>query len=203
VFLETTSGAGLALAFVDAGIKSNYGLIATARSTGSTVMNVDNIPQFYSTYVIEMFLGSGIAAASETMNIQFGSAGGGAGRDTIAANYYSYSGFIANSVAAVSAVQNLGATAALQITAPGSTATNPAFYLVMSIRNANQSGLVKVITGTAFLKIGNANGNLSVINFGGLWSNVTKALEQIQVTTAGANVVGGEINIYGKDGLTT
>lgn len=206
-FLETVAS-GKALALLDMGmnIRPNFGkLLENVRSSTANLI-VDNIPQHYPTLVIEMAAQSAIAATNETMNIRLGSAGGGGALDTTATNYYSYAGFIALAAAAVSSLQNLGATAAWQITIPGSTAVEGAFYLVMTIRNANiaSASRVKVMTGTAFLKITNANGGLFVINFGGRWNGAAgaKALEQINIVTASAAVLTGtEVNVYGKDGV--
>lgn len=201
MMLESTTGAGLGLAYVDAGLKPNFGKLVINASTSGNALNVDNLPQFYPVYVIEITGLSQIAAAAETLNIQFGSAGGGGARDTTAANYYSYAGFINTAVAVVASVQNLGATAAWQISIPGATATNPAFYIVMQIKGVNGAANLKVMTGTAFFKNANTNGNVSVITFGGLWSNATKALEQINITTAGGNNMNLSMNIFGKDGI--
>lgn len=75
--LETSTGAGNVLAFIDAGIPPNIGkLIINGGSSGSS-LNVDTLPQFYPEYMIAITGLSQIAATSETLNIQFGSAGGG------------------------------------------------------------------------------------------------------------------------------
>lgn len=201
LMLETTTGAGLGLAYVDAGLKPNFGKLVINASTGTPALNVDNIPQFYPVYVIEIIGLSQIVATSEVLNMQFGSAGGGGARDTTATNYYSYLTFIGNSTPAVSATQNLGVTAGWTIIVPGSTAVNPAFYLLLQIKGVNGAANLKIGTGYGFFKNSNINGGLSVISFGGLWSNVVKALEQINIAGAGSNL-SLSMNIFGKDGVT-
>lgn len=202
MMLETTTGAGLGLAYVDAGLKPNWGKLVVNASTSGNALNVDNIPQFYPVYIIELLISSAIASTSETLNIQFGSAGGGGARDTTATNYYSFLSFISNSTPVLGSLQNLGATAAWQINVPGSTATNPAFYMVMQIKGVNGASLLKVGIGHGWIKTANTNGALSVTSFGGVWLNAVKPLEQINITTVGGNNMSAIINIYGKEGVT-
>ncbi len=201
LMLESTSGAGLGLAYVDAGLKPNYGKLVVNGGTSLNALTIDNIPQFYPVYVIEIRGVSQIVGVSETINIRFGSAGGG-NLDLTAANYYSFLSFISNSTPVLGSLQNLGATAGWQINVPGSTSTNSSFYFVMQIKGVNAAANLKEGIGHGWIKTANTNGALSVTTFGGLWSNATKALEQISIVTVGGNNMSMSVSVYGKDGVT-
>lgn len=199
-FLETTTGAGLALAFIDANpldVQFGQATVTNRLLAPAAAMAITDIPIVHNTIIIEYSLRSAVAAATDTVNLRFGSAA----LDTTAADYYSYEGTIINSVAVVSALQNLGAVAGIQFTVTGSTApANSYGYGVIQVNNVIQGALVKHLTGTHYVQATNANAGLTVKTLGGRWVNTAGALQQLSaVLVSGANfATDSYINVYMK-----
>lgn len=192
-------GAGfLTLCMIDAHIHTAWGLVGTSRLTGAAAAITLSNMEFHNTLVIEFYLRSAVVATIDTVNLRFGGTGG---LDTTATNYYSYLGSITNSTPALTAVQNLGATAGIQFTVPGSTAPANSFaYGQIIVNNAIQSAMVKHISGHYYLQIANTNANLFVANIGGRWLNATNLLSQLSLVSNGGSNFTAEsyINVYAK-----
>lgn len=193
-FLETTSVAGIALAFIDMGQHAHFGYITTsALAAPAASISISNAMP-YDTVELEFYIRSAVAATTDTINIKFHPA-------SIAGNYYSYYGAISNSVPVLGALQNLGAVAGVQFTAPGATA--PADYFAygrLLISNANNArGAVKLITGTFYLQRGNANGDLFVANLGASYTNVNAVVAITFTSNGGSNIAANSyINAYAR-----
>jgi len=207
-FLETTSGTGLALAFIDAGIHPLFGSIrGTTLSVAGAALAITSIPAIQQsvtgssetgTLIVEIMARSAVAATTDFVNLRLG----GAVLDTTAANYYSYTNFIANSTPAVTAVQNLGATGAIQFTIVGNNApANVYTHAIIQIGFAFSTTLNKIITGTGFSATGTTNGTLFNMHIGGRWVNAVEAIEQLSlVSNGGSNLAAGSyMNVYYKD----
>lgn len=195
VFLETTTVAGPALAFIDAGLGAQYGPIAPASrlAAPAATITVGGWNNVYNTLVVEFYLRSATAATNDTALLRWNG-------DAVAADYYNYNGFISNSAAAVSSVQNLAATAGTQLTIPGNTAPAGTFaYGTLHINNAAQAAEAKHISGHYYLQTTNANGGLFVANVGGRWNDTTQLTSLIASLSSGANfATGSYISIYAK-----
>lgn len=194
-FLETTSVAGFALAFIDAGMPQPFApLLATARLTGAAAsITLGGWQNVYNTLVIEFYLRSATAAASDTALFKWNG-------DGTAANYYSYNGFIALAAAAVTSVQNLAATGATQISVTGATAPAGVFaFGELKINNVMQAAAVKHISGNYYLQTTNANGGLSVVQVGGRHNDTNQITSLVVTLSSGANFAADSyINIYAK-----
>jgi hypothetical protein len=204
-FLETTSGTGLALAFIDAGIHPQFGLLrGTTLSVAAASLAVTGIPTLSQpssdekgTLIVEIVARSAIAATTEIVNLRLG----GAAIDTTAADYFSYSHLVANSTPAVTALSNLGATAGVQFTIVGNNAPANVFsHIIIQIAYAYSLTYNKILTGTSFMPSSTTNGTLYNIQIGGRWIS-TEAVAILSLVTAGANnlMAGSYINVYYKD----
>lgn len=201
-FLETTTVAGLALAFIDGrGWDENFAPLMMSASLGApaAAITITGIPSISGaeTYIIEFLLRSAVAANSDTVNLRFG----GAALDVTAGNYFSYAGYISTAVAIVASTQNLGATAGLQFLIPGATAPAGSYgFGQIMVSNAPQAGSNKHVSGHYYEQIANTNGNLVVANLGGRWVDTTNALQQLSlISNGGSNLAAGSyINIYKK-----
>lgn len=206
-FLETTSGTGLALAFIDAGIHPQFGSLRSTRmSIAAAALATTTIPVVQQgsntetgTLVVEIMARSAIAATTEIANLRLG----GSSLDTTAANYFSYSHLVANSTPAVTALSNLGATAGIQFTIVGNNAPANVFsHIVFQIAYAYSLTYNKILTGTSFMPSSTTNGTIYNIQIGGRWIS-TEAITLLNLVTAGANnlMAGSYMNIYYKDVL--
>lgn len=205
-FLETTSGTGLALAFIDAGIHPQFGLVrGTSLTVAAAALAITSIPVIQlpsgdtekGTLIIEIVARSAIAATTEIVNLRLG----GAAIDTTAANYFSYSHLVANSTPAVTALSNLGATAGVQFTIVGNNAPANVFsHIILQIAYPYSLTYNKILTGTSFMPSSTTNGTLYNIQIGGRWIS-TEAVAILSLVTAGANnlMAGSYINAYYKD----
>lgn len=195
LFLETTSVAGFALAFVDAGLQPQFApLVATARlAAPAATITLGGWNNIWNTLVVEFYLRTAVAAAADTANFRWNG-------DAVAANYYSYTGLISTAVAVLTTVQNLGATAGTQISVPGNTATAGYFtYGVLHINNVMQAAEVKHISGHYYAQTANTNGNLFVASMGGRHNDTQQITALIMTATSGANfATGSYVNIYAK-----
>lgn len=194
-FLETTSGAGFALAFIDAGMPQPYApLLATSRLTGAAAgITVGGWQNVYNTLVIEFYLRSVTAPASDTALLRWNN-------DGTAGNYYSYNGFISLAAAAVSSLQNLAAVGATQVTVTGAAAPAGVYtYGEIKINNVMQAAAVKHISGHYYLQTSNVNGGLSVAQVGGRHNDSNQITSLVVTLASGANLAADSyINIYAK-----
>lgn len=196
VFLETTTAAGPALAFIDAGLGAQYGPIAPASrlAAPAATISVGGWTNVYNTLVVEFYLRSVTAATADTVLLRWNG-------DAVAANYYNYSGFISNSTPALTAVQNLAATAGTNFSIPGNTAPAGSFaYGTLHVNNAAQGTDFKHISGHYYLQTTNVNGGLFVVEVGGRWLETPNQLTSLIASlTSGANfATGSYISIYAK-----
>lgn len=205
-FLETTSGAGLALAFIDAGIRPQFGGIGqTTLSVAGAALAVTGLPTVNGNggvMIIEVMIRTAVAAVSDIVNLRLGTT---STLDTTAADYYSYANFTANSTPADTAVQNLGATAGILFAAPGNTAPAGVYgHWIFNIGFAYVTAVAipKIITGHGFFSTTNVNGGLSNALVGGRWDTGGSAsVNQISiVSNSGANIAASSyVNVYFKD----
>lgn len=197
IFLETTTGAGPALAFVDFGIRDSFGaLLPTQRlaapAASITLGGWNNVGA--NTLVIEFYLRSTAVATADVINIR-------PNVDATAANYYSYAAFIGNSTPATTAVQNLAATAGIQIACPANNAPANSFaFGTLTINNVTSTTDTKHFSGSFYTQSSNINGGLQIVNFGGRWNDGASALTSLAlVSNTGANfATGSYVNIYAK-----
>lgn len=195
-FLETTSGAGLALAWIDVRIPQQFALLASTELAAPAAGIAFTLNSPYNTIEVEFNLRSVIAATNENALLGFHAA-------SIAANYFSYVANISNSTPAVTAVQNLGVTANIPFNIPGSTAPANVFaYGRFILSQAARNPAAHHISGYYHYRVGNANGNLAVVQIGGWYSN-SNAIGNLAFATAGGNNfdTGSYVNIYGKQTL--
>lgn len=200
-FLETTSVAGLALAWVDGHGQEVFGPVAATNRLGAPAASIaaSSTVAVHNTWILEFYLRSVIVATNEIVNIRLLQSGSVV--DTTAGNYYSYSGRIAAAAAAVAATQNLGATAGWQIVIPGSTAPANAYaYGIIQINNAASPSNIIHGTGHYYSQIANTDGNLLPYIFGARWINTVSGFEGFNAVTSGANnfAAGSYLNIYAK-----
>ena len=195
VFLETTIGAGLALAWIDAGRMDSYGFYSAQRlaAPAALVAVTVDTPFTPSTIIVEFFLRTVAAAVGELINLSFNPA-------ALATSYYSYAPTIANSAPALAANQNLGAVAAIQFSVPANTATAGyfAFGRVM-ISHIEGTAIIHHITGHCYFQTGNGNGNLFVQQIGGRYSQVNIIGNVSFASASGANLATGSyMNVYAR-----
>lgn len=205
VFLENTTGAGLALAYIDANMfGDNFAPLIATNRLAAPAASLDTqatlFPSDSASFVVEFCLRSAVVAVSDTVNMRFAETG--TPLDTTAADYYSYNANISTAVPVLGAVQNLGATAGIQFTIVGANAPANVFtHGIISIGLANTPGFAadKIITGNAFVQFGNANGNLAVNFIGGRWLQ-NLSLERINIITNGGSnfATGSYMNVYQK-----
>lgn len=196
IFLETTSVAGPALAFIDAGLGAQYGPIAPASRLAAPAASIviSGWSNVYNTLVVEFYLRSVTAALSDTVLFRWNG-------DAVAANYYNYTAFIANSTPATTAIQNLAATAGTNFSIPGATGTPASSYAygTMHVNNAAQAAESKHISGHYYLQLTNVNGGLLVGQIGGRHSDTNQITSLTATLVSGANfATGSYISIYAK-----
>lgn len=197
IFLESTTAAGPALAYIDASLAAQYGSIAPASRLAAPAasISVGGWTNVYNTLVVEFYLRSAVAAALDTVLFRWNG-------DAVAANYYNYTSFIANSTPATTAVQNLAATAGTTFSIPGAsgTPTGSFAYGTLHINNAMQTTDFKHISGHYYMQVSNINGGLLVANIGGRWLESGSQLTSLTATlSSGANfATGSYISIYAK-----
>lgn len=197
-FMESTSGAGLALAFIDGGIRPQFGQLAVTNklSGASASIAITGMPALHNTLIIEFHLRSAAVATTDTVNLRFG----GAALDTTAANYFSIRTSM-NVGTTVAGAENLGATAGIQMFIPGSTAPANAFtFGWLIVNNAIQSTLIKHVFGMFFTQINTTTTNLYTNLVAGRWLNTANNLLQLSlISNGGSNLAADSyINVYAK-----
>lgn len=194
-FLETTSGAGLALAWIDAGIAQQFGFLGTASlaaPAASLSLAVTASSSPYATWELEFCLKSAIASSNENAYLLLHNGGIPA--------YYSYGLLTVNSTPGFGATQNLNATAAIIFNIVGSSGTPASVFSVGRLTISHVLGGAEVhITGHYAYRIGNTNGLLGTGQIAG-WFTKSGGINNLSFVTAGGNnlVTGCYLNLYAK-----
>lgn len=195
-FLETVSGAGFALAWVDFGQAAQFGhfgttqLAAPATSVSVSTAAGANLP--YSTLEVEFFVRTVLAATNENILLTLGAGG--------VLVYYSYNVATSNSTPAMSAVQNLDATDAVIFNGPAASAPAGVFAYgrVMISSVLAGSSAQKHISGHYSYRITNVNGGLLVAQIGGWVTGVNMGAIALSAAGGGNLDTGSYINVYAK-----
>lgn len=194
VFLETTLAAGLALAWVDAGIAQQFGFVATttlAAPAATLSVLVNQVQGPYASYEVEFCLRTTLAATNDNVQIALGTGGGPV--------YYSYGLLTTNSTPASAATQNLNATAAIIFNVPANNAPANVFAVGRLTVSHIAGGAENHITGHYAYRVANTNGNLGVGQIAG-WFTRTGGINGFAIVSASAAnmATGSYINVFSK-----
>lgn len=196
-FLETTSVAGPALAWIDVSIAQQFGFLGTsllaapAASISLSLGTIGATP--YSTWELEFCLRSALVATNENVYLLLHTGG--------IPTYYSYALVTVNSTPSMSAVQNLAATNAVIFNAPATNAPTGVFAYgrLLISHGIAVSGIETHITGHYNYRIANTNGSIGVGQIAA-WFAKSGGINALTLVTAGSNnfATGSYMNLFAK-----